>query len=134
MELKAFSYTCVMHHFRNYYFSLALGYLLVSWLLEFSSHSGPHLGNIYTQKLIIETVVLVVNTGFLLLYMLYENNWIRIGTIITQLLAAGLYGFFTIQMLFSAITDFILLHFVLYDLFLFFNLLFFNQIVFKKSL
>ncbi|SIO39511.1 hypothetical protein [Chitinophaga niabensis] len=115
-----------MTQFRKYYFGLALGYLLCNWLIELFFHTGP-----YQQKLLIETIVLVVNMGFLLLYIRNENTWIKVALILSQLLAAGLYGFFTIRMFF---TEFSILSFILYDLFLFFNMTFFNQIVFKKSL
>ncbi|WP_343305324.1 hypothetical protein AAHN97_27755 [Chitinophaga niabensis] len=120
-----------MTEFRKYYFGLALGYLLFNWLIQFASHTGVRLENIYTQKLIVETIVLVINLVFLLLYALYENTWIKVAFILSQLLAAGLYGFFTIRMFF---TEFSLLSFIIYDLFLFCNMMFFNQLVFKKSL
>jgi hypothetical protein len=115
-----------MTQFRKLYFGLALGYLLCNWLIEFISQAGP-----FKQKLLIETIVLVINMGFLLLYTRYENTWTKIALILSQLLAAGLYGFFTIRMFF---TEFSILSFILYDLFLFFNMTFFNQLVFKKSL
>ncbi|MRG47855.1 hypothetical protein GFS24_22220 [Chitinophaga sp. SYP-B3965] len=112
-----------MNQFRNFYFGFALVYLIINWIF----HNDQ-------QKLIIETVVLAINMGFLFLYTQYENTWTKVAVILSQLLAAGLYGFFTIQMVFSANTAFSMLSFVLYDLFLFFSMLFFNQIVFKKTL
>lgn len=115
-----------MKQFRKFYFGLALSYLLCYWLIEFFSHTGP-----YGQKLLIETIVLAINMSFLLLYDRYENSWIKVALILSQLLAAGLYGFFTIRMFF---TEFSILSFILYDLFLFFNMTFFNQLVFKKTL
>jgi len=120
-----------MTQFRKYYFGLALGYLLCNWLIQFTAYTGLQLENTYTQKLIVETIVLVINMGFLLLYARYENISIKVALILSQLLAAGLYGFFTIRMFF---TEFSILSFILYDLFLFFNMTFFNQLVFKKSL
>lgn len=125
-SLRPFLIPVSMTQFRKFYFGLALGYLLCNWLSEFISPSG-----LYKQKLLIETIVLVINMGFLLLYSQYENAGIKIALIFSQLLAAGLYGFFTIRMFF---TEFSILSFILYDLFLFFNITFFNQLVFKKSL
>lgn len=125
-SLRPFLIPIPMTEFRKYYFGLALGYLLCNWLIEFISHTGP-----YKQKLLIETLVLVINMFFLLLYAWHENTWIKVALILSQLMAAGLYGFFTIRMFF---TEFSILSFILYDLFLFFNMTFFNQLVFKKSL
>lgn len=125
-SLRPFLIPVSMTQFRKYYVGLALGYLLCNWLIEFFSHTGP-----YKQQLLIETIVLAINMVFLLLYTRYENPLIKRALILSQLLAAGLYGFFTIRMFF---TEFSILSFVLYDLFLFFNITFFNQLVFKKSL
>jgi hypothetical protein len=130
-SLRPFLIPVSMTQFRKYYFGLALGYLLCNWLIQFTAYTGLQLENTYTQKLIVETIVLVINMGFLLLYARYENISIKVALILSQLLAAGLYGFFTIRMFF---TEFSILSFILYDLFLFFNMTFFNQLVFKKSL
>ena len=125
-SLRPFLIPVPMTEFRKYYFGLALAYLLCNWLIEFTSHTGP-----YKQKLLIETIVLVINMGFLLLYARNENTWTKTALVLSQLLAAGLYGFFTIRMFF---TEFSLLSFIIYDVFLFCNMTFFNQLVFKKSL
>lgn len=125
-SLRPFLIPVSMNQFRKFYFCIALAYLLFIWLPAFASPNS-----LQEQKLLIETAVLAINMGFLLLYTLYENSWTKTGVIFSLLLATGLYGFFTIRMLF---TEFSVLSFILYDLLLFFNMTLFNQIVFKKFL
>lgn len=88
-----------MRRLFNYYIGLLLFTWLLLWITHFAVEPVINIHNIYTQRAIIETIILVINTVLLFLNKFYTNKIVAVLSLVFLVTTMFLYGYLLVELI-----------------------------------
>lgn len=119
-----------MKRFKIYYIGLVLALLLINWLTHFAVEPTINFNNVYTQRALVETLILLVSVVLLLLFTYYDSIVIKIIFILSQTAAAILFIFLLVDLIKSESTLFNIPYYLVY----LYCLIFSTAIIYQNTL
>lgn len=123
-----------MKRFKIYYIGLVLALVVTNWLTHFAVEPSINFNNVYTQRALIETSILLASAILLLLFSYRNNHAIKVLFILSQTTAAILFVFLLKDLIQSESTLFNMPYYLVYLYCLVFSAVIIYQNTFNKKL
>lgn len=87
-----------MKRFKVYYIGLILAIVSMNWLTHFAVEPSINFNNVYTQRALLETLILLTSVVMLLLFTYRNSIIIKVLFFLSQVAAALLFIFLLIEL------------------------------------
>ncbi len=124
-----------MKRFKVYYIGLILAIVSMNWLTHFAVEPYINFNNVYTQRALLETLILLTSVVMLLLFTYRNSIIIKVLFFLSQVAAALLFIFLLIELVKAEATLFNIPYYLVYLYCLIFNIVsIYQNIIRAKAL
>lgn len=124
-----------MKRFKVYYIGLILAIVSMNWLTHFAVEPSINFNNVYTQRALLETLILLTSVVMLLLFTYRNSIVIKVLFFLSQVAAALLFIFLLIELVKAEATLFNIPYYLVYLYCLIFNIVsIYQNIIRAKAL
>lgn len=124
-----------MKRFKVYYIGLILAIVSMNWLTHFAVEPSINFNNVYTQRALLETLILLTSVVMLLLFTYRNSIIIKVLFFLSQVAAALLFIFLLIGLVKAEATLFNIPYYLVYLYCLIFNIVsIYQNIIRAKAL
>jgi hypothetical protein len=112
-----------MKRLKVYYIGLVLAIVSMNWLTHFAIEPSINFNNVYTQRALLETLILLTSVVMLLLFTYRNGIIIKVLFFLSQVAAALLFIFLLIELVKAEATLFNIPYYLVYLYCLIFNIM-----------
>jgi hypothetical protein len=124
-----------MKRFKVYYIGLILAIVSMNWLTHFAVEPSINFNNVYTQRALLETLILLTSVVMLLLFTYRNSIIIKVLFFLSQVAAALLFIFLLIELVKAEAILFNIPYYLVYLYCLIFNIVsIYQNIIRAKAL
>lgn len=124
-----------MKRFKVYYIGLILAIVSMNWLTHFAVEPSINFNNVYTQRALLETLILLTSVVMLLLFTYRNSIIIKVLFFLSQVAAPLLFIFLLIELVKAEATLFNIPYYLVYLYCLIFNIVsIYQNIIRAKAL
>jgi hypothetical protein len=124
-----------MKRLKVYYIGLVLAIVSMNWLTHFAIEPSINFNNVYTQRALLETLILLTSVVMLLLFTYRNGIIIKVLFFLSQVAAALLFIFLLIELVKAEATLFNIPYYLVYLYCLIFNIMIvFQNFIRSKAL